>query len=110
MTSDLLPNFLPPETNQTVEAEQYWCGSRNRVFGPLALGFNSDVGAHSLKSDLHFPVHCEDRDDFGWVHIGDSVGIEERRRAPILQRGRAPAPIGLAFVECRAGTTERCWR
>ena len=67
---------FPPETNQTVETEQCWCGLRDRLVGPLALGFNSEVGAHPLKSDLHFPSLCEIRDDFGWIHIG--VGAEER--------------------------------
>ena len=86
---------MRPETNQTVEAEQYWCGASDRIFGPLALSFNSEVGARLLKCDLHFPSHCKDRDDFGWILI--KVGAKERPWFPFS--------LGVAYQD----PSDCCW-
>ena len=81
--------------NRTVDAEQYWCGARDRFFGPLALSFDTEVRTRLLKCDLHFPSHCKGRDDFGRLHI--EVDAEERLWFPFS--------LGVAYQD----PSECCW-
>ena len=86
---------MRPETNQTVDAEQYWCGARDRFFGPLALSFDSEVCARLLECDLNSHRIAKDRDDFGRIHI--EVGAEERLWFPFS--------LGVAYQD----PSECCW-
>ena len=58
--------LVRPETNQTVDAEQYWCGARDRFFGPLALSFDSDahgnVTTHKRSGAMSRLVSASTRD------------------------------------------------
>ena len=67
--------FACPQADEAVQSQQHRRCPFDRVIGPLALGFDAEMGADFLEGGLDLPAAHEDADDFGRVHV--RVGAEE---------------------------------
>jgi hypothetical protein len=66
-----------PQGDDGEQAEQNWRGSKNCFVGPLALGFNAEVGADFLEGNLDLPAADEPAEDIARmsVEIGRQEGL-----------------------------------
>jgi hypothetical protein len=67
-----------PERDDGEQAEQNWRGPKNCLVGPLALGFDAEMGADFLEGDLDLPAADEPVEDVARISV--AVGCQEGLR------------------------------
>ena len=73
-----------PEGDEREQAEQRRGGAHNRKVGPLALGFDAEMGAGFLEGDLELPARDEPLEDIDGS--GVEIGAEEGLRLELAER------------------------
>ena len=81
--------IVRPEGNEREQAEQRRGGAHDREVGPLALGFDAEMGTGFLEGDLELPAGDEPLEDID--RSGVEIGAEEGLRLRVRRADRGPA-------------------
>ena len=68
---------MRPKSDNGEQTEQDRGCAKDRLVGPLALGFDAEMGAGFLEGDLDLPATNEPSEDIAWagVEIGCQKGL-----------------------------------
>jgi hypothetical protein len=76
--------IVRPESDEREQAEQRRSGADDREVGPLALGFDAEMGTVFLEGDLERPAGDEPLEDID--RSGAKIGAEEGLRRELAAR------------------------